>query len=209
MVRTRTFEGPILDIPEGTARCGHGQAPCGNAPPPPPHTPVSLEQLLDTQNDLMHLIVENEMCHMAEHQQPQHQYRDSSYSAILATHPPVFSDVTDPQEADNWLLMTESKFRILHYTEYQKTLYIAQQLQVSARARWAFYITALIVDHHTPWGKFHTAFHVHHLSVSLLHNKLKEFLDLEQGNHTVFYYTHSSTPMLNMGHITLIRMRTT
>jgi hypothetical protein len=45
------------------------------------------------------------------------------------------------------------------------------------------------VDHHVPWGEFRTAFHAHHLSVGLLCNKLKEFLDLEQGNHSVFDYT--------------------
>jgi hypothetical protein len=48
MVHTRTFEDPILDIPEGSARRGSGQAPHGNAPPSPPRTPVSLEQLLVT-----------------------------------------------------------------------------------------------------------------------------------------------------------------
>jgi hypothetical protein len=30
---------------------------------------------------------------------------------------------------------------------------------------------------------------MHHLSVGLLRTKLKEFLDLEQGNHSVFDYT--------------------
>jgi hypothetical protein len=48
MVRTRTFEELILGIPNGFVGCGHGQAPCGNAPPPPPCLPVSLEQLLAT-----------------------------------------------------------------------------------------------------------------------------------------------------------------
>jgi hypothetical protein len=44
----------------------------------------------------------------------------------------------------------------------------------------------LPVDHHLPWGEFRTAFNAHHLSAGLLHTKLKEFLDLEQGNHSVF-----------------------
>jgi hypothetical protein len=48
------------------------------------------------------------------------------YSDFLATHPPVFTDVTDPLEVDSWLCTTESKFRLLHCTEYQKTLYAAQ-----------------------------------------------------------------------------------
>jgi hypothetical protein len=59
MVHTRTSEDPILDIPEGFAGCGHGQARCGNAPPPSPCPLVSLEQLLATQNDFMRRLVEN------------------------------------------------------------------------------------------------------------------------------------------------------
>jgi hypothetical protein len=72
MVGTRTSEDSILDIPKGSAGHGCGQAPRGNAPPPPPHAPVSLEQLLATQNDLMCLILENETRRMAECPQPQH-----------------------------------------------------------------------------------------------------------------------------------------
>jgi hypothetical protein len=33
MVRIRTSEDPILDIPEGFIGHGHGQVPCGGAPP--------------------------------------------------------------------------------------------------------------------------------------------------------------------------------
>jgi hypothetical protein len=101
MVRTRTNEDPILDIPEGSIGRGRGQAPCGNAPLPPPRSPVSLEQLLATQNDLMRWLVENDERRGAECQQPRHQERHLSYSDFLATHPLVFSDVTDPLENDS------------------------------------------------------------------------------------------------------------
>jgi hypothetical protein len=63
MVHTWTSEDPILDIPEGSVRHGHGHVPRGGAPPRPP---VSLEQLLATQNDLMRRLVENDECHGAE-----------------------------------------------------------------------------------------------------------------------------------------------
>jgi hypothetical protein len=55
MVRTRTTDDDVLDIPEGSAPRGRGrgQPSRGNAPPPPPHPPISLEQLLATQNELM------------------------------------------------------------------------------------------------------------------------------------------------------------
>jgi hypothetical protein len=45
-----------------------------------------------------------------------------SYSDFLATHPPVFFGAKDPLGVDEWLRTTESKFNLLHYTEYQKTL---------------------------------------------------------------------------------------
>jgi hypothetical protein len=80
----------------------------------------------------------------------------------------------------------ESNFGQLHYIEYQKTLYVAQQLRGTAGAWWASYITTLPNDHHVTWGEFRTAFHAHHLSMGLLRSKLKEFLDLEQGNHSLF-----------------------
>jgi hypothetical protein len=176
MVRTRTFEELNHDSPEGSLGRGCGQVPHGGAPPPPP---VSLEQLLATQNDLMRRLVENDEHRGAEHQQPRHKERDSSYSDFLATHPPVFADAIDPLEADCWLRTTESKFGLLHCTEYQKTLYAAQQLRGAAGAWWASYTTTLPVDHHVPWGEFCTAFRAHHLSAGLLHSKLKEFLDLE------------------------------
>jgi hypothetical protein len=118
---------------------------------------------------------------------------------FLATHPLVFADATNPLEADSWLHTTESKFGLLHCTKYQKTLYIVQQLRGLARAWWASYITALPADHHVPWGEFRTAFHAHHLSVGLLHTKLKEFLELEQGNHSVFDYTRQFNTLAQYG----------
>jgi hypothetical protein len=70
MVRTGTFEELSLDNPEGSARHGRGQVPRGSAPPPPPRPPVSLKQLLATQNDLMRRLTENDERHGAERQQP-------------------------------------------------------------------------------------------------------------------------------------------
>jgi hypothetical protein len=101
MVRTRTFEDSILDILERSVGHGRDQVPRGSAPPPPPRPPVSLEQLLATQNDLMRRLVENDERRGAERQQPRHQERDSSYSDFLVTHPPVFADAADPLEADS------------------------------------------------------------------------------------------------------------
>jgi hypothetical protein len=111
-----------------------------------------------------------------------------SYSEFLATHPPLFSGGKDSLEADDWLRTTESKFSLLQCTEYQKTLYVAQHLRGPAGAWWASYTAALPADHHVPWGEFHTAFCGHHLSAGTMHRKLAEFLDLHQGNRSVYEY---------------------
>jgi hypothetical protein len=196
MVRTRTFEDSILDIPEGSVGRGHGHVPHGGAPPPPP---VSLEKLLAMQNELMRRLIENNESRGTERQQPHHQERDSSYSDFLGTHPPVFADATDPLEVDSWLCTTESKFVLLRCTEYQKTLYIAQQLRGAAGAWWASYIGTLPSDHHVPWGEFRTAFHARHLSAGLLRSKIMEFLGLEQGNRSVFDYARQFNTLAQYG----------
>jgi hypothetical protein len=67
IVRTMNSEDPTLDIPEGSATCGHGQASCGNPPPQPHRPPTSLEQLLATQNNLMQILMVNETHRGAEH----------------------------------------------------------------------------------------------------------------------------------------------
>jgi hypothetical protein len=94
----------------------------------------------------------------------------------------------DPLEADDWLRTTKSKFSLLHCTGYQKTLYAAQQLRGPVGAWWASYTAALAADHHVPWGEFCVAFRGHHLSAGTMRRKFVEFLDLQQGNHSVYEY---------------------
>jgi hypothetical protein len=135
MVRTGAVKKATFDVLEASVGRGHGHATRANAPPSlPPRPPISLEQLLATQYDLMRLLMENETRRGADQQLPRLLDKDSSYSDFLVTQPPIFDKVMDPVEADHWLCTTESKFSLLHYTEYQKTLYAAQQLRGSARA---------------------------------------------------------------------------
>jgi hypothetical protein len=168
----------VLDVSKGsTARVrGCGQPSRGNAPPRPS---VSHQQLLATQNELMTLLILNETRRGAE--QPQHprcQDMSTSYTEFLSTHPPLFSGAKDLLEAEDWLHTTESKFDLLHCTEYQKTLYAAQQFRGSAGAWWASYTSMLLAEYHVSWGKFCAAFRCHHLSAGTMRHKLAEFLNL-------------------------------
>jgi hypothetical protein len=78
---------------------------------------VSLEQLVATENELMSVLMENLM--QREVRPPHHQPGvDTSHTDFLAMHPPMFAEVTDPLEADNWLHILEPKFGLLHCTEF-------------------------------------------------------------------------------------------
>jgi hypothetical protein len=125
--RSYCLTSPSHPLAMGNPPCG---PPCGHAPPPPPlHLPVSLEQLLATENKLMMILMENDtrrsVCHP---HYPRQQDIYSSDADFLATHPPLFSEAMDPLDVDNYLCTTESKFGLLHYTEFQKTLYATQEL---------------------------------------------------------------------------------
>jgi hypothetical protein len=73
---------------------------------------------------------------------------NTSYSDFLANDLPVFSRARDPVDVDDWLHTIESMSGLLHYTEYQKTLYATQKLWCPAGAWWASYLAALPADHH-------------------------------------------------------------
>jgi hypothetical protein len=69
MVRTRATEDVVPNNPKGSIGRGrgHGQVPHANPPPPPLRAPVSIEELLATQNELMRELVQNEAHHGAGH----------------------------------------------------------------------------------------------------------------------------------------------
>jgi hypothetical protein len=88
---------------------------------------------------------------------------------------------------------------ILYACRAAKETSTAQQLRGVAGAWWASHIGALPADHHVPWSELHTAFRAHHLSAGLLRTKLKKFLDLEQGNHSVFDYLRQFNTLAQYG----------
>jgi hypothetical protein len=65
----------------------------------------------------------------------------TTYGDFAVTHPPLFTEAGEHLEADHWLQVMESKFRLLRCTEVQKTLFTAQQLRGDASAWWANYTT--------------------------------------------------------------------
>jgi hypothetical protein len=106
----------------------------------------------------------------------------------LATQPLEFAETTDLPEANHWLHVTESKFGLLHCSEFQKVLFVAQQLRGSTGAWWAMYTAAIQDNNRVSWNEFSTAFREHHLLAKTMHHNLWEFLDLQQGTNNVYEY---------------------
>jgi hypothetical protein len=185
-MQTRSGKGRYDDVPESsTSRHGAFRRPM--PPPSPPMPPVSLEQLLTSLNAIMLRFVEIGECQAGRSQQQQ-QSQESSYFDFLATQPLEFTVMTDPLEANHWLCVTKSKFGLLHCSEFQKTLFVAQQLHGSASAWWATYTAAIQDNHQVSWNKFCTTFHERHISTRIMCHKLRGFLDLQQGIDSVYEY---------------------
>jgi hypothetical protein len=142
MAQTRLGKGVCDDVlKSSTHRRGTFHPPV--PPPSPPTPPVSLEQLLASQNAIILRLAKSVERQEGQSQQPQ----ESSYFIFLATQPPLFTEMTDPLEVNHWLHVMESMFGLLRYSEFQKTLFAAQQLCGSASA-WCATYTATIQDNH-------------------------------------------------------------
>jgi hypothetical protein len=60
-------------------------------------------------------------------------------------------------------------------------------------------MAALPVDHYVVWDELCVAFCGHHLSADTIHHKLVEFLELRQGNHSVYDYTQEFNNLAQYG----------
>ena len=89
----------------------------------PPHLPpLTIEQLLAVQTQLMQALMQNQ-----QNQQVGGAPRDKR-GEFLKGRPPVFSHATDPLEADDWLRAVEKQLNIAQCDDQQKVLYASGQL---------------------------------------------------------------------------------
>nr|CAB3489057.1 unnamed protein product [Digitaria exilis] len=115
------------------------------------------------------------------------------FEDFLGTQPPVFSKATEPMEADAWIRAIDSKFAILAIpcSEERKVTFAAQQLRGPALVWWETYRGMLPAETMLTWQNFKDAFKAHHIPKGLVERKLREFLTLTQGTHTVYQYAQA------------------
>jgi hypothetical protein len=100
---------------------GHGRGP---------NQPVTMEQLLQTQNQLMEAF----MHHLQDPPQnqptrgpPPVQVRDKR-GEFMKGHPPVFTHAAEPLEVDDWVRAVEKQLNIAQCNDIEKVLYASRQL---------------------------------------------------------------------------------
>jgi hypothetical protein len=160
-------------------------------PPPPPSLAQAIASILesrDEQTELLQQLIANSTrggngARNAPAPAP------TIYSDFAATHPPLFTEAVEPLETDHWIRVMQSKFRLLHCTEVQKTLFAAQQLQGDASAWWANYTATRPADYQVLWAKFCDAFRAYYIPAGVIRKKRQEFMDLKQGGRSVHDYS--------------------
>jgi hypothetical protein len=164
--------------------------PNGN-PPPPLTLAQAIASILESreeQTELLRQLVANSArgSHGARNAPAP---APTTYGDFVATHPPLFTEVGEPLEADHRLRVIESKFGLLNCTEVQNTLFTAQQLHGDASVWWANYAATHPTDYQVPWNKFHSAFCAHHIPAGMMRKKRQEFMDLKQGGWSIHDYS--------------------
>jgi len=99
---------------------GRGRGRGGVPPHPLLPLPLTIEQLLAVQTQLMQALVQNQQ----------------NQQVGGAQRPPAFSHATDPLEADDWLRVVEKQLNKAQCDDQQKVLYASGQLQGEAQDWW-------------------------------------------------------------------------
>jgi len=116
---------------EGGRGRGHGRgrgrgAPVDPPPPPPLIQPVTVEQLMLMQAQLMQTMIDC-LDHQPDVVPPPVQVRDKR-GEFMKGRRPIFTHAIDPLEADDWLRAVEKQLNIAQCNEVE-VLYASRQLQ--------------------------------------------------------------------------------
>jgi hypothetical protein len=112
----------------------------------------------------------------------------SSFKDFMDTKPPIFREVEEPLQADEWLSTIEQRFRLLRLTEGMKASYAGHQLQGPTSVWWNHHRTTFPADVEIVWDQFKVAFRGHYIPPGLMAIKHTEFMKLTQGSKSLNEY---------------------
>jgi hypothetical protein len=86
----------------------------------------------------------------------------------MDTKPPIFQEVEEQLQADEWLSTIEQRFHLIRFTKAMKASYAGHQLQGPAGIWWNHHRTTFPVNVEVIWDQFKDAFKVHFIPPSLM-----------------------------------------
>ena len=161
--------------------------------PLPSPTVMTMEQMMATQTQFMHTMVQmlaNLQQNQNQNQNPPPQQNHHVYGhphpapprdkrgEFLKGRPPFFSETTEPLQANDWIKNVERQLEIAQCNDHEKVLYGAGQLQGAALDWWEAYRFAQEGQPPVTWEQFKEAFREHYVPEGLIKMKKKEFLAL-------------------------------
>ena len=149
-----------------------------------------LEQLLQTQNQLMQLLMQNMNTNNNNNNAPPPPPPSppvDSLTRFLRLNPPLFSSSPEPIVADDWLRNMGRKLATAGCTDGEKVRFASHQLDGPAAAWWDNYTTTYPMANLT-WDQFQQAFRTAHVSAGAMSLKKREFRNLRQGGRSVAEY---------------------
>ena len=96
----------------------------------------------------------------------------------MDTKPPIFREVEEPLQADEWLCTIEQRFGLLRLTEGMKASYARHQLQGPIGILWTHHRTTFPANVEVVWDQFQEAFRGHFIPPGLMAIKHTEFMKL-------------------------------
>jgi hypothetical protein len=164
---------------------------------PPPLLNPNMEQFIAAQMQLLQgltaslqQIQQNQLNQQQNAPPARDKHRD-----FMSHHPPTFSHVVDPLDADDWLKVIEKKLDITQCNDREKVLYASGRLEGAVSDWWDAFTAANPNADTVTWQEVQANFRAHHIPSGIMKLKKKEFLSLTQGNIMVSEYRDRFTQL--------------
>jgi hypothetical protein len=141
-----------------------------NLPPPPP---LTLEQVLAMQAQMLQTMQQTLVNLHPQHQAPP--LPRDRLGDFQRTKLPTFSYAVEPMEADDWLKSIEKKLQVVHCNNCEKVMLASHQLFGPTADWWDAYMEAHEEPESINWPEFRAAFRAHHVPQGVIKLKKKKF----------------------------------
>ena len=160
--------------------------PPPSAPPQEP-TPGQLMLMMDERHQQNMTQIMREFGSYMQAQNTSRPSR-SKLQDFQRTHPPTFSQATNPLEANDWLRTMEKKLEIARVDEPDKVPFVTHYLEGPADVWWDNRFILREDEAAITWAEFREFFRKTYIPSSLMKMKQQELLALTQGSSTVSEY---------------------